>query len=89
MNVSECMKKLGLDDADLDRMADPYDFSEYVWPGGTIRSSSHLDAVAKRRATVVYEATSTQKVADIARSRSVKPSEVYRYAQDYYLVSLG
>jgi len=37
--------------------------------------------------TVVYDASDTQKVAGIARSRGVTPSEVYRDALDYYLAT--
>lgn len=37
--------------------------------------------------TVVYDANDTQKVAGIARSRGVKPSEIYRDALDYYLAA--
>lgn len=37
--------------------------------------------------TVVYDAKDTQKVAGIARSRGVKPSEIYRDALDYYLAA--
>lgn len=37
--------------------------------------------------TVVYDAKDTQKVAEIARSRGVKPSEIYRDALDYYLAA--
>lgn len=87
MNVSEYMEKHGLTDADLDAMAAPYESGDYESAGGTIYSGSHVDAVGKRRVTVVYDARDTQRVAAIARSRGVKPSEVYRDALDYYLAA--
>lgn len=52
------------------------------------RSGSHLDAVGKRRVTVVYDAAATQRVAAIARARGVTPSAVYREALAAYLASL-
>lgn len=55
--------------------------------GGKVHSESHLDTVDKRRVTVFYDAKDTQKVAGIARSRGVKPSEIYRDALDYYLAA--
>lgn len=55
--------------------------------GGKVHSESHLDTVDKRHVTVVYDAKDTQKVAGIARSRGVKPSEIYRDALDYYLAA--
>ena len=88
MNVNEFMAKRGLTDADLDRMAAPYEDASFEpEPGGKVHSGSHLDAVGKRRVTVVYDAADTQKVAGIARRRGVKPSEVYRDALDYYLAA--
>ena len=87
MNVSEYMRKHGLTDADLDAMAAPYESGDYESSEGTVYSGSHLDAVGKRRVTVVYDARDTQRVAAIARARGVKPSEVYRDALDYYLAA--
>lgn len=87
MNVSEYMKKHGLTDADLDEMAAPYEGGDYESAGGVVYSGSHLDAVGKRRVTVIYDARDTQRVAAIARARGVKPSEVYRDALDYYLAA--
>lgn len=85
MNVSEYMEKHGLTDAALDAMAAPYERGDYESEAGEVHTGSHLDAVGKRRVTVIYDASVTQKVADIARSRGVKPSEIYRDALDYYL----
>lgn len=88
MNVSEFMARRGITDADLDRMAAPYEDGSFEpEPGGEVLSGSHLDAVGTRRVTVVYDARDTQRVALIARSRGVKPSAVYRDALDYYLAA--
>ncbi len=88
MNVSDFMAKHGITDADLDRMAAPYEDGSFEpEPGGRVFNGSHLDAVGTRRVTVVYNARDTQKVAMIARSKGVKPSAVYRDALDYYLAA--
>lgn len=86
MNVNDFMAKHGITDADLDRMAAPYEDGSFEpEPDGKVLSGSHLDAVGTRRVTVVYDAKDTQRVAMIARSKGVKPSSVYRDALDYYL----
>lgn len=87
MNVSEHMKKHGLTDEALDAMAAPYESGAYEGEEGAVYSGSHLDAVGKRRVTVIYDAAAVQRVCAIARARGVKPSEVYRDALDYYLAS--
>lgn len=87
MNVSEYMKKHGLTDEALDSMAEPYESGDYPSEEGQVFTGSHLDAVGKRRVTVIYDASDTQRVAAIARRRGVKPSEVYRDALDYYLAA--
>lgn len=87
MNVSEYMKKHGLSDKDLDAMAAPYERGDYSSGEGEVFDGSHVDAVGKRRVTVVYEARDTQKVASIAHARGVKPSQVYRDALEYYLAA--
>lgn len=89
MNVKDYMSKHGLSDADLDKMAAPYEQGDFPGSEGPVYSGSHLDAVGKRRVTVVYDAKDTQKVAAIARSRGVKPSDVYRDALDKYLASIA
>ena len=79
MKVNDFMAKRGLTDADLERMAAPYEDGGFEpEPDGKVFSGSHLDAVGTRRVTVVYDAKDTQRVALIARSRGVKPSVVYR-----------
>lgn len=85
MNVSEYMAKHGLTDADLDRMAAPYEAGDWEGSGGTVHVGSHVDAVGKKRVTVVYSASDAQAVASIARRRGVKPSEIYRDALAEYL----
>ena len=88
MNVNDFMAKHGITDADLDRMAAPYEDGSFEpEPDGKVFSGSHLDAVGTRRVTVVYDAKDTQRVAMIARSKGVKPSSVYRDALDYYLAA--
>ena len=88
MNVNDFMAKHGLTDADLERMAAPYEDGGFEpEPDGKVFSSSHLDAVGTRRVTVVYDAKDTQRVALIACSRGVKPSVVYRDALEYYLAA--
>ncbi len=88
MNVNDFMAKHGITDDDLNRMAEPYENGDFEpEPDGNVFSGSHLDAVGKRRVTVVYDAADTQKVARIARSRGVKPSAIYRDALDRYLAT--
>lgn len=87
MNVSEYMRKHGLTDANLDTMAAPYESGDYEGGGSEVFTGSHLDAVGKRRVTVIYDARDTQRVAAIARSKGVKISEVYRDALNYYLAA--
>lgn len=87
MNVAEYMKKHNLTDEDLDAAAKPYESGDYQSEVGTVHTGSHLDAVGKRRITVIYDARDTQRVAAIAKSRGVKTSEVYRDALNYYLAA--
>ena len=53
MNVSEYMKKHALTADDLDAMAAPYESGDYPSGGGEVFTGSHLDAVGKRRVTVM------------------------------------
>ncbi len=87
MNVAEYMKKHNLTDENLDTVAKPYESGDYQSEDGTVHTGSHLDAVGKRRITVIYDARDTQRVAAIAKSRGVKTSEVYRDALNYYLAA--
>ncbi len=89
MNVEDFMKKHGITNDDLDRIAQPYEDASFVPDKhGKVFSGSHLDAVGKRRVTVVYDASDTQKVASIANSRGVKPSVIYRDALASYLANV-
>lgn len=85
MNVKEYMKKYGLTDEMLDVMAKPYEDGSFESESGEIFYGSHLDAVGKKRITVVYDAEATQKVKLLAQRRGCSPSEVYRDALEQYL----
>ena len=89
MNVSEYMQKHGLTDEGLDSIAAPYEDGDYPSETGKVYVGSHIDAVGKRRVTVIYDAADTQRVAAVARRRGVKPSEVYRDALTHYLQAIG
>ena len=89
MNVEDFMKKHGITNDDLDKIAQPYEDATFEpETGGKVLSGSHLDAVGKRRVTVVYDASDTQKVASIASSRGVKPSVISRDALTSYLAKV-
>ena len=86
MNVEDFMKKHGITNDDLDKIAKPYEEATFTpEKTGKMFSGSHIDAVGKRRVTVVYDASDTQKVASIASARGVKPSVIYRDALQSYL----
>lgn len=85
MNVSDYMKKHGLTDEALDEMAAPYERGDFDEDEGAVYIGSHVDAVGKKRVTVIYDASAMQRVDALARRRGVKPSQVYRDALDYYL----
>lgn len=87
MDVSEYMKKHGLTDKDLDRMAAPYEKGDYKLSKGKVCRGSHLDATKKTRVTVVYSAQAAQKVKGIAKRKGVNSSDIYRDALDYYLAA--
>lgn len=87
MNIAEYMEKHGITDAALDAMAAPYERGDYPEEKGKVYSDPHIDAVGKRRVTVVYDAGDTQRVAALTRARGVRPSDVYREALDYYLAA--
>ncbi len=51
MNVNDFMAKHGITDADLDRMASPYEDASFeAEPNGKVHSGSHLDAAERSRA---------------------------------------
>lgn len=63
MDVNDFMAKHGLTDADLERMAAPYeDGSIEPEPDGKVFGGSHLDAVGTRRVTVVNDEKNTKRV---------------------------
>lgn len=88
MDVESYMRKHGLTDADVERMAQPYEDGDYpASVSGTVFSGSHLDVVGKRSVTVLYDAADAQRVDALARARGVKRSQIYRDALDYYLAA--
>lgn len=87
MNVEEYMAKHGLTDADLDAMAAPYERGDFAPEKGKVFTGSHVDAVGKRRVSVIFNASDTQKVASIAKRKGVTPSEIYRQALAQYLAT--
>ena len=83
------MAKHGFTDADLDRIAGPYEMGDYPAEEGKVYFGSHVDAVGTRRITVVYDAADTMRVEALAKARGVKSSVIYREALDRYLMSVG
>lgn len=60
MNVNDFMAKYGITDADLERMASPYEDGSFEpEPDGKVFNGSHLDADGTRRVTVVYDEKNT------------------------------
>lgn len=55
MNANDFMAKHGITDADLDRMAAPYEGDSFgPEPNSKVLSGSHLDADGTRRVTVPH-----------------------------------
>ena len=69
MNVAEYMSKHDITDADLDRIAEPYERGGYKNEGGKIYGGSHVNAVGKRRVTVTYDAGAAQCVEALAHGQ--------------------
>ncbi len=60
MNVNDFMAKHGIRDADLDRMAAPYENGgSEPEPDGKVFSGTHPDAVGTRRVTVIHDEKDT------------------------------
>ena len=60
MDVNDFMAKHGITDADLERMAAPYEDGSFEpAPDGKVFSSSHLDAVVTPRVTVINDEKDT------------------------------
>lgn len=85
MNVDEYMLKHGLSEAMLDEMALPYENADFAHEENPVHHGSHYDAVGSKRVTVAYPSEVAQKVAALAHSRGVEPSEIYRQAVENYL----
>lgn len=60
MNVNDFMAKYGITDADLERMAAPYEEGSFEpEPDCKVFCGSHLDAVGTRRVTVINDEKDT------------------------------
>lgn len=56
MNVDDFMAKHGITDADLERMAAPFENGGFELESDEkVFSGSHLDAVGTRRVTVIHD----------------------------------
>lgn len=60
MNVNDFKAKHDITDADLERMATPFENGGFeLEPDGKIFSGSHLDAVCTRSVTVIHDEKDT------------------------------
>lgn len=60
MNVNDFIAKHDITDADLERMATPYeDGSIELEPDGKVFIGSHLDTIGTRRVTVIHDEKNT------------------------------
>ena len=60
MNVNDFMAKHDITDADLDRMATPFEYGGFeLGPDGKVFSGTHPDAVGTRRVTVIHDEKDT------------------------------
>lgn len=60
MNVNDFMAKHDITDADLERMAAPYEDGGFEpEPDGKVFDGSHLDAIGTRRVTVIHDEKNT------------------------------
>lgn len=85
MDAKQLEAKYGLSSEFIERSAAQYESGNYPHCGNPIHTGSHLDAVGKKRVTVVYSAEDVQRVQSIAKSRGVKVSDVYRDAMRQFL----
>lgn len=68
MNVNEFMAKHDITDADLERMATPFENGGFeLEPDGKVFIGSHLDTVGTRRATVVNDEKELQSSQSVCR----------------------
>ncbi len=81
-SIEEFMRAQGLTDEMLDQMAAPYERGgDFELSNGKVHVGSHIDAVGKKRVTVVYPAADTRRVAALARAQGVRrPSDIFRRA---------
>ena len=87
MDLNAYMQKHGISDADLDKISAPYERGDWSGTVDEAQRGSHLDAVGKKRITVVYDARDALAAKNIARDRGVTPSEIYREALKSYLAT--
>ncbi|GAA6334144.1 hypothetical protein I0600191H4_11160 [Collinsella sp. i06-0019-1H4] len=60
MNVNDFMAKHDITDADLERMANPFENGYFeLEPDRKVFSGSHLEAVCTRRVTVIHDEKDT------------------------------
>lgn len=60
MNVTDFMAKHDITDADLERMAAPYEDGGFEpEPDGKVFDGSHLDTIDTRRVTVIHDEKNT------------------------------
>ena len=87
MDAEELCGKYGVDAGALEKSSRAYERGDWEGGGGVVRSGSHVNAVGKRRVTVVYDSADTQAVEAIARDGGRTPSDVYRSALADYLAA--
>ena len=68
MNVDELAAKYGLTNEWIEESAAAYERGDYPHEDGQVYSGSHLDAVGKKRVTVVYPCEKVQRANRIAKS---------------------
>ena len=87
MNERELIQKYDITEDQIERSAETYEIGDYPHEDGPIYVGSHVDAVGKKRITVVFDASTTQRVNALAARRGVNPSDIYRDAVKTYLAS--
>lgn len=89
LSQAEARKKLNLTPEQIEKMAKPYEEGTYTHEEGSLFIGSHLDAVEKKRISVVFDAKDTQQVNKLAEIQGVTPSVIYRQAVRFYLSSVN
>ena len=85
MDAKELEAKYGITSEWIEQSAESYEQDDFQHSDSPVYSGTHLDAVGTRRITVIYPASDVLDVQRIAKSRGVKPSEVYREALHRYV----